>query len=74
MTNVFQIEDLDTLNARKIHELTRTEGDTIKFLQDINLLPKVPQDADQCRNNCNDWKLEKRPIIADGSGGFTLYK
>ena len=74
MTNVFRIEDLDTLNARKIHDLTRTEGDTIKFLQDIKLLPKVPQGADQCRNNCNDWKLENRAITADGSVGFTFYK
>ena len=53
MTNVFCIENLDTLIARKIYDLTRTEGDITKFLQDINLLPKVPPAADQCCNNCN---------------------
>ncbi|CAF2997771.1 unnamed protein product [Rotaria sp. Silwood2] len=66
MSNAFRIEDLDALNTRKIHELTRTELDTIKFLQDVKLLPMVPRPVDQCRNKCNDWRLEKRSLAADG--------
>jgi hypothetical protein len=66
MGDVFRIEDLDSLTTRKTHDLTRTEIDTIKFLRDIKLLPKTPRADDECRNKCNNWKLEKRAIAADG--------
>ena len=71
MDDVFRIEDLDSLNTRKIHELTRTEIDIIKFLQGIKLLPKTPRGTDECRNKCNDWKLQKRSKATDGEKFFS---
>ena len=67
MSDSFKIEDLDALNTRKLHQLSRTELDTIKFLQSIKLLPTKPRGVDACRDNCNVWRLEKRSLAADGN-------
>ena len=65
MDDIFRIKALDSLNTRKIHQLTRTGRDTIKFLQGIKLLPKTPRATDECRTKCNDWKLQIWSRAAD---------
>ena len=71
MDDVFRIQALDSLNSRKIHELTRTERDTNEFLQGIKLLPKTSRATDECRKKCNDWKLQTRSKAADGEKFFS---
>ncbi|CAF3078073.1 unnamed protein product [Rotaria sp. Silwood2] len=51
-----EIDDLDKLTSRKIHEMTTTSKSTILLLQKLKLLPTLPTTIEQCgQQNNHDW-------------------
>ncbi|CAF1003356.1 unnamed protein product, partial [Rotaria sordida] len=53
-----EIDDLDKLTLRKIHELTKTNISTILLLQKLKLLPTLPTKIEQCgQQNNHSWYL-----------------
>ena len=55
----FTIDNIDAINARKIHLMTTTNEQTIQLLRDLRLLPTKPSDNDSCAKECNDWYTGK---------------
>ena len=54
------IDGLDKLISRKIHELTATKKSTILLLQELKLLPTIPTTIEQCgQQNNHAWYLAK---------------
>jgi len=57
-TKIFiDVDEIDTMNLRTLHDLTSTDFNTIQFLQHLKLLPTKPSDQDSCKKKCNDWYL-----------------
>ncbi len=53
-----QVDELDTLTSRKIHKFTATQDSTIKFLQQLKLLPLLPTTNEACgAQNKHAWYL-----------------
>ena len=42
------LENRVRLNTCRIHKIMSTQEDSIKFLQDLKLLPTIPTTLDQC--------------------------
>ncbi len=62
-----EIDDLDTLTTRKIHQITATQKGTIQFLQKIKLLPLAPTTNEQCGGKNNHaWYLAEYIRLKDG--------
>lgn len=51
------VDEIDTMNLRTLHELTTTQFNAIQFLQHLKLLPKTPSDENSCKSKCNNWYL-----------------
>ncbi|CAF4207519.1 unnamed protein product, partial [Rotaria sordida] len=61
------VDHLDKLNARQIHKLFVTQEDIIRFLQDLQLLPKRPKNIQQCgAHDDHDWYMAKVARLTDG--------
>ena len=61
------IDDLDKLTSRKIHELTATKKSTILFLQEMKLLPTIPTTIERCgQQNNHTWYLAEYSKSNDG--------
>jgi len=51
------VDEIDTMNLRTLHDLTSTHFNTIQFLQHLKLLPTKPRTGESCPKKCNDWYL-----------------
>ena len=51
------VDDLDTINSRRIHELAMTWLSTIQLLQHLKPLPTTAKNDDTYLKGCNDWYL-----------------
>ena len=61
------LDDLDSLNVRKIHTLMTSDEANIKLLQHLRLLPTLPQTIEQCGEHANhDWYTAKLSRLTDG--------
>ena len=49
------VDNLDTINSRKMHELTIISLSTIQLLHHLKLLPTTGKNGDPCPKGCNDW-------------------
>ncbi|CAF2418887.1 unnamed protein product [Rotaria sp. Silwood2] len=61
------LPNLETLNSRKIHHLLSSQENTITFLQDLKLLPRIPNVTERCGEFDNhDWYLGRLKRLTDG--------
>ena len=58
------VNDLDIINARKFHRLTKTLKNTIRLLQHLKLLRTVIKDS--CSKGCSNWYMDKSTRYNDG--------
>ncbi|CAF2948120.1 unnamed protein product [Rotaria sp. Silwood2] len=62
-----EIDDLDKLTSRKIHEMTTTSKSTILLLQKLKLLPTLPTTIEQCgQQNNHAWYFAEYSKSNDG--------
>ena len=47
-------DELDTINSKRIDELTMTSLSNIQLLQNLKLLPTTAKNGDPCPKGCND--------------------
>ena len=45
------VDEIDTMNLRNLHDLTSTRFNTIQFLQHLKLLPTKPWTGESCPKN-----------------------
>ena len=64
MNDLPNVNDLDSINTRKIHRLTTTPEDTIRLLQHLKLLPT--EVTDPCSKRSNNWYMGKSTQYDDG--------
>ena len=60
------VEDIDKINSRKLHELTMTQESTIQLLQNLKLLLLKLGNAYSCLKRCNNWHMGKSANREDG--------
>ena len=65
MTYLPDVNDLDSINTRKIHRLTSTPEDTVRLLQHLKLLPTTV--SDPCSKGCNNWYMGKSTQYDDST-------
>ena len=54
MAILIDVEDLDMMNLRMLHELKATQENPIRFLQHLKLARTILNDKDSSSNKCND--------------------
>ena len=69
MNDLPNINDLDSINTRKLHRLTSTPEDTIQLLQHLKLLPTTA--SDPCSKGCSNWYMGKSTEYDDGMSNST---
>ncbi|CAF4289882.1 unnamed protein product [Rotaria sordida] len=68
MAMSISVDDLDKLNAQRIHKIFVTQEDIIRFLRDLKLLPKRPKNIEQCgAHDDHGWYMAKVTRLTDGS-------
>jgi len=71
MNRIIHIDEVDNLTLKKINSLTDTPEKTIKFLQDLKLLPLHPTTVEACGNKINhSWYTAEYNRSSDGKSNY----
>ena len=67
---MIDVNHLDDLRLKDIHQITASQADTIRLLQQRNLLHILPKVNQQCMSNKDhDWYLSQYRQSIDGRRG-----